>query len=190
MGSQSHRISTRQTSAAEHQLNTVIEHVNSNPIPQLFHGCAIAMGRTLSREQVIMAAQQAQAYHFIQELEHGFDTPLGEGGARLSVGQKQLVAIARALVAQPKILLLDEATSHIDSESEILVQAVLNQLKGKLTVVSVAHRLSTIRDADSIVVLNHGVIAEQGTHAQLLNIQSGIYSRLFELQTIELDQID
>ena len=148
----------------------------------------IAMGRPLTREQVYLAAEQAQADPFIQALEFGYDTPLGEGGARLSVGQKQLVAIARALVGQPKILLLDEATSHIDSESEILVQAVLNQLKGKLTVVSVAHRLSTIRDADSIVVLNHGVIAEQGTHAQLLSIPGGIYARLFELQTIESNQ--
>lgn len=148
----------------------------------------IAMGRPHSREQVYLAAQQAQVHQFIQDLELGYDTPLGEGGARLSVGQKQLIAIARALVGQPKILLLDEATSHIDSESEILVQAVLNQLKGKLTVVSVAHRLSTIRDADSIVVLNHGVIAEQGTHAQLLEIRGGIYARLFELQTIEIDQ--
>ena len=150
----------------------------------------IAMGRPFSREQVYLAAEQAQAHQFIQALEFGYDTPLGEGGARLSVGQKQLVAIARALVGQPKILLLDEATSHIDSESEILVQAVLNQLKGKLTVVSVAHRLSTIRDADSIVVLNHGVIAEQGTHTQLLSIPGGIYARLFELQTIETNQND
>ena len=150
----------------------------------------IAMGRPLSREQVYLAAEQAQAHQFIQALEFGYDTPLGEGGARLSVGQKQLLAIARALVGQPKILLLDEATSHIDSESEILVQAVLNQLKGKLTVVSVAHRLSTIRDADSIVVLNHGVIAEQGTHTQLLSIPGGIYARLFELQTIESNQND
>ena len=150
----------------------------------------IAMGRLLSRERVYLAAQQAQVHHFIQELQFGYDTPLGEGGARLSVGQKQLIAIARALVGQPKILLLDEATSHIDSESEILVQAVLNQLKGKLTVVSVAHRLSTIRDADAIVVLNHGMIAEQGTHTQLLDIKGGIYARLFELQTIELHQTD
>jgi ATP-binding cassette subfamily B multidrug efflux pump len=148
----------------------------------------IAMGRNLTLEQVVLAAKQAQVHDFIEVLDQGYNTPLGEGGARLSVGQKQLIAIARALVGQPKILLLDEATSHIDSESEILVQSVLNALKGTLTVISVAHRLSTIRDADAIVVLNHGMIAEQGTHSSLMAIENGIYARLFELQTIELDQ--
>jgi ATP-binding cassette subfamily B protein/ATP-binding cassette subfamily C protein/ATP-binding cassette subfamily B multidrug efflux pump len=110
---------------------------------------------------------------------------MGEGGTRLSVGQKQLIAIARALAGQPRILLLDEATSHIDSETEQLVQQALARLHGKVTLISIAHRLSTIRDADQIVVLNHGAIAEQGNHAALMAIESGIYQRLYLLQQLE-----
>jgi ABC-type methionine transport system ATPase subunit len=96
-------------------------------------------------------------------LEQGYDTPLGEGGSRLSSGQKQLIAIARALAGRPRILLLDEATSRIDSQTEQIVQQALDELRGKVTVIAIAHRLSTIRDADRIVVLNHGRISEAGT---------------------------
>ena len=114
----------------------------------------------------------------------GYDTPLGEGGARLSVGEKQLIAIARALAGQPRILLLDEATSHIDSETEAVVQQALAGLRGRVTVVAIAHRLSTIRDADEIVVLNHGRIAERGTHGALMAIEGGLYQRLVQLQQL------
>jgi ATP-binding cassette subfamily B protein/ATP-binding cassette subfamily C protein/ATP-binding cassette subfamily B multidrug efflux pump len=145
----------------------------------------IAMGRKLTDAQVETAARAAHAHDFIMGLEQGYDTPLGEGGARLSVGQKQLVAIARALAGQPRILFLDEATSHIDSETEQIVQRALNELRGKVTIVAIAHRLSTIRDADRIVVLNHGRIAELGTHAQLMAIESGLYQRLYLLQQLE-----
>jgi ATP-binding cassette, subfamily B, multidrug efflux pump len=148
----------------------------------------IAMGRALTAQQVIAAARAAQAHHFIEALDKGYDTLLGEGGARLSVGQKQLVAIARTLAGEPKILLLDEATSHIDSETEILVQQALDQLRGKITVIAVAHRLSTIRNADQIIVMNHGVLAERGTHSQLMDTQGGIYARLYELQKIQAEQ--
>jgi ATP-binding cassette subfamily B multidrug efflux pump len=110
---------------------------------------------------------------------------LGEGGARLSVGQKQLVAIARALAGQPRILLLDEATSHIDSGTEQVVQQALAGLRGRVTVVAIAHRLSTVRDADRIVVLHHGRVAEQGTHAQLVALDGGLYQRLVQLQQLE-----
>ncbi len=148
----------------------------------------IAMGRALTTDQVIAAASAAQAHHFIAALDQGYETLLGEGGARLSVGQKQLVAIARTLAGEPKILLLDEATSHIDSETEILVQQALDQLRGKISVIAVAHRLSTIRNADQIIVMNHGVIAERGTHSQLMATQGGIYARLYQLQKIQAEQ--
>jgi ATP-binding cassette, subfamily B, multidrug efflux pump len=148
----------------------------------------IAMGRSISDQQLVQAAREATAHEFIQGLEQGYETLLGEGGARLSVGQKQLIAIARALVGQPKILLLDEATSHIDSETEILVQRALDQLRGRITVIAVAHRLSTIRNADQIVVMNHGAIAALGSHADLMKDAQGIYARLYQLQLIQAAQ--
>ncbi|MBR7801013.1 ATP-binding cassette domain-containing protein [Undibacterium sp. FT137W] len=146
----------------------------------------ITMGRDISDADVIAAAKAAHAHEFILQLEHGYLTPLGEGGAKLSTGQKQLIAIARALAGKPKILFLDEATSHIDSETEQIVQVALNALRGSVTVIAIAHRLSTIRDADQIVVLNHGRLAEQGSHSELMEIQNGLYQKLYLLQTLEL----
>ncbi len=144
----------------------------------------IDMGRALSQSQIETAAKAAHCHDFIVQLEQGYDTPLGEGGARLSVGQKQLIAIARTLAGRPRILFLDEATAHIDSETEQIVQLALSELKGQVTVVAIAHRLSTIRDADKIIVLNHGRIDEQGTHADLMAIDQGLYQRLYLLQQI------
>ncbi|AMO25425.1 ABC transporter ATP-binding protein [Ramlibacter tataouinensis] len=148
----------------------------------------IAMGRAMTDEQVHEAARAAHAHDFIMGLEHGYDTPLGEGGARLSVGQKQLIAIARALAGKPRILFLDEATSHIDSETEQVVQRALSGLRGQVTIVAIAHRLSTIREADRIVVLNHGRIAERGTHGELMAIEGGLYQRLYLLQQLEEEE--
>jgi ATP-binding cassette subfamily B protein/ATP-binding cassette subfamily C protein/ATP-binding cassette subfamily B multidrug efflux pump len=145
----------------------------------------IAMGRALSTAQIEAAARSAHAHDFIARLENGYDTPLTEGGARLSVGQKQLIAIARALAGEPRILFLDEATSHIDSETEQVVQRALTALRGRVTIVAIAHRLSTVRHADRIVVLNHGRIAESGTHTQLMAIEGGLYQRLYLLQQLE-----
>jgi ATP-binding cassette subfamily B protein/ATP-binding cassette subfamily C protein/ATP-binding cassette subfamily B multidrug efflux pump len=142
----------------------------------------IAMGRALSEAEIEDAARAAHCHEFIGRLEHGYETHLGEGGARLSVGQKQLLAIARALAGKPRILFLDEATAHIDSETEQIVQRALVELRGRVTIIAIAHRLSTIRDADRIIVLNHGRIAEEGSHATLMEIREGIYQRLYLLQ--------
>jgi ATP-binding cassette subfamily B protein/ATP-binding cassette subfamily C protein/ATP-binding cassette subfamily B multidrug efflux pump len=144
----------------------------------------IDMGRGLPQERIEAAARAAHAHDFIAALEQGYDTPLGEGGSRLSTGQKQLIAIARALAGRPRILLLDEATSHIDSQTEQIVQQALDDLRGSVTIIAIAHRLSTIRDADRIIVLNHGRIAEAGAHESLMRIEGGLYQRLYLLQQL------
>ena len=145
----------------------------------------IDMGRALSAARIEEAARAAHAHGFVQALPQQYDTLLGEGGARLSSGQKQLLAIARALAGRPRILLLDEATSRIDSATEREVQAALAGLGGNTTVIAVAHRLSTIRAANRIVVMNHGRIAEEGTHETLMAMPGGIYRRLYELAQID-----
>ncbi len=147
----------------------------------------IVMGRAMDAAAVEAAARAAHAHDFILRLPQGYDTPLGEGGARLSVGEKQLIAMARALAGAPRILLLDEATAHIDSETEGQVQQALTALHGRVTVLAIAHRLSTIRDADQIIVLNHGRIAERGSHAALMTLPGGIYQRLVSLQQLRAD---
>jgi ATP-binding cassette subfamily B protein/ATP-binding cassette subfamily C protein/ATP-binding cassette subfamily B multidrug efflux pump len=144
----------------------------------------IDMGRGLSQQEIERAARAAHAHQFIAALEQGYDTALGEGGSRLSSGQKQLIAIARALAGRPRILLLDEATSRIDSATEQIVQQALDELRGQVTIIAIAHRLSTIREADRIVVLNHGRIAETGKHEELMGIEGGLYQRLYLLQQL------
>ncbi|QEL56876.1 ABC transporter ATP-binding protein [Chromobacterium paludis] len=147
----------------------------------------IDMGRGLPQARIEEAARAAGVHELILSLENGYDSDMGESGARLSSGQKQLIAIARALAGQPRILLLDEATSHIDSETEQLVQQALTRLAGKITLISIAHRLSTIRDADTIIVLNHGRIAETGDHERLMQL-GGIYQRLYLLQQMQTEE--
>jgi ATP-binding cassette subfamily B protein/ATP-binding cassette subfamily C protein/ATP-binding cassette subfamily B multidrug efflux pump len=146
----------------------------------------IAMGRPgISDAAVEDAAKAARAHDFILALPQGYDTRLGEGGARVSSGQKQLLAMARALAGAPRLLFLDEATSNVDSETEARLGEALAALHGRVTVIAIAHRLSTIRAADQILVLNHGRLQERGTHEALMALDGGLYRRLVELQTLE-----
>lgn len=138
-------------------------------------------------EQIRQAARDALAEEFILRMPEGYDTIIGERGTKLSGGQRQRLAIARALLKDAPILILDEATSHLDTESERLVQEALQRLMEHRTVMVIAHRLSTVRRADKIVVLDRGKIAEFGKHDDLL-AQSGIYRRLYELQFLEAPQ--
>lgn len=144
----------------------------------------IAFGNTeIPLEQVIRAAKIAHAHDFIEQLEDGYDTIIGERGSKLSGGQRQRLSIARAVLKNPAILILDEATSALDTESERIVQEALEELMRDRTSLVIAHRLSTIQKADEILVLSKGVIVERGNHRELLR-QKGIYSHLCSLQGI------
>jgi ABC-type multidrug transport system fused ATPase/permease subunit len=143
----------------------------------------IGYGKTDATDAEIKdAAEQANAWQFIQSFPEGLDTLVGERGVKLSGGQRQRVAIARAILKNPKILLLDEATSSLDAESELLVQQALDKLMEGRTSVIIAHRLATIRKADTIYVLDEGKIAESGTHEKLVQQENGIYANLIKLQ--------
>ncbi|MBC7426138.1 MAG: ABC transporter ATP-binding protein [Bacteroidia bacterium] len=133
-----------------------------------------------TQEKIEAAAKMANAYDFIMQAENGFKTNIGERGSKLSGGQRQRIAIARALLKDPQILILDEATSALDNESEKLVQQALDNLRQGRTILVIAHRLSTVRDADEIIVLEQGNIMERGTHNQLIALQ-GYYSKLYNM---------
>ena len=171
-----------------HDLRSVTAHSLRSQmgiVPQeafLFSGTVrenIAFGRTdATDEQVAAAARAVGAAGFIGELEHGYDTEIGERGLQLSAGQRQLIAFARALVADPRILVLDEATSNVDVHTESLIEQGLRRLVAGRTAIVIAHRLSTIRHAGRIIVLEHGRVVEQGTHDELLEAE-GRYWRLY-----------
>lgn len=145
----------------------------------------IAYGRhEAGDEEIINAAKLVNAHDFIMKLEKGYDTDVGERGSRLSTGQKQMISFARAILADPGLFVLDEATSSVDTETEAMIQeAIHNILKGRTSFI-IAHRLSTVRSADRILVIDKGRIIEEGSHRQLLQ-RRGHYYRLYTNQFIE-----
>ena len=155
--------------------------------PFLFSGTIadnIAFGRPEATEdEIVSAAVLANVDQFIRSLSDGYQTRILEGGVNLSVGQRQLLCIARALLVDPRILILDEATSSVDTMTEALIQKALQRLLAGRTAIVIAHRLSTVRNADRIYVIDEGRIVEQGSHGALIE-QSGLYRDLYERQFI------
>ena len=136
---------------------------------------------SITKEQVIIAAKEVGAHEFIMKLPGDYDYNVRERGAMLSVGQRQLISFVRAYVYDPKVLILDEATSSVDSESEEMIQYAMNKLTANRTSIIIAHRLATIKQADAIIVMDNGEIAEQGSHQELIDL-NGIYKKLYEIQ--------
>ncbi|MBR3479703.1 MAG: ABC transporter ATP-binding protein [Prevotella sp.] len=165
------------------ELRSLIGNVNQEAIlfNDSFRNNIAFSTKNATQEQVEEASRIANAYDFIMQSEHGFDTNIGDRGGRLSGGQRQRVSIARAILKNPPILILDEATSALDTESERLVQQALERLMKTRTTIAIAHRLSTIKNADEICVLHDGQIVERGTHDELLS-KDGYYKHLHDMQ--------
>jgi len=174
--------------ATQASLRSQIAIVAQEPI--LFHRSLaenIAYARPgATRGEIIEAAKLASAHDFIATLPKGYETMVGERGVKLSGGERQRVAIARAFLADSPVLILDEATSSLDSESEVLIQKAMERLMVGRTTIVIAHRLSTVRSLDRLLVFDKGRIVEEGTHEQLVSRDGGIYRRLFERQALEL----
>jgi ATP-binding cassette subfamily B protein len=139
-------------------------------------------------EDIRAAAKAAEAHEFVRSLPEGYDTMVGERGVKLSGGQRQRIAIARAVLKDPEILVLDEATSDVDTETEMLIQRSLDRLTEDRTTMVIAHRLSTVKDADQIIVLEDGRVVERGTHGELLE-EDGLYANLWAVQAGEIDDL-
>jgi ATP-binding cassette subfamily B protein len=159
--------------------------------PFLFFGTIaenIAYGKPdATREEIIASARAAHAHEFILRLPQGYDSMVGERGQGLSGGERQRISIARALLIDPPILILDEATSSVDSETEKEIQKALDNLVQGRTTIAIAHRLSTLHRADRLVVLDRGVVVEEGNHDELM-AREGAYYRLYEAQARNVDQ--
>jgi len=163
-------------------LREAIGYVSQDPF--LFYGTVrenVAYGSDgVDHDEVVAAAKSAHAHEFVVTLSDGYDTRVGERGVKLSGGQRQRIAIARVVLNDPEIVLLDEATSHVDNRTELLVQESLADLVADRTTFAVAHRLSTVRGADRIVVLDDGEVVERGTHEELL-AERGLYADLWDV---------
>ena len=144
------------------------------------------MAGRVPQEEIEQAAKQASAHEFIMSLPKGYETMVGERGVKLSGGERQRVAIARAFLADAPVLILDEATSSLDSESEVQIQQAMERLMDGRTTLVIAHRLSTVRALDRLLVFDKGKIVEEGDHQALIRLNDGIYRRLFERQALEL----
>ena len=166
-------------------LRGLMGNVNQDPIlfnDTIFNNIAFGV-ENATMEQVIAAAKIANAHDFIMEKENGYDTNIGDRGQLLSGGQRQRISIARAILQNPPILILDEATASLDTESERMVQEALDYLMSSRTTISIAHRLSTVKKADEIIVMNEGRKVERGTHDELL-LKNGYYKKLYEMQVL------
>lgn len=172
------------------QLRDEIGYVSQDPF--LFEGSVkenIKYGASNSSDKdIIEAAKMAEAHEFIESLPEKYETVVGERGVKLSGGQRQRIAIARSIIRNPSIMILDEATSDVDTKTEVLIQKSLNKLTKEITTISIAHRLSTVKDADKIIVIEDGQIVESGTHNELLDIDR-LYSDLWKVQSGDINEV-
>ena len=166
-------------------LRGLMGNVNQDPIlfnDTIFNNIAYGV-ENATEEEVVAAAKIANAHAFIMEKEEGYQTNIGDRGVKLSGGQRQRISIARAILKNPPILILDEATASLDTESERIVQEALDRLMSTRTTIAIAHRLSTVRNADEIIVLHEGEVVERGRHEELLAL-GGYYKKLNDMQAL------